>query len=77
MGSSVIEAIISGLCVAIPSIIATIVINNKNQALTNYKIDELSDRVNKHNSLVERMFKCEEKIALLENDVKDIKEARK
>jgi hypothetical protein len=73
----VIEAIISGLCVAIPSIIATIVINNKNQALTNYKIDELSDRVNKHNSLVERMFKCEEKIALLENDVKDIKEARK
>jgi hypothetical protein len=23
------------------------------------------------------MFKCEEKIALLENDVKDIKEARK
>ena len=66
MSDTVLVAIISGLCVGVPSIFTTIMLNNKNQAVINakvednqkfidYKIQELSDRVDKHNNVVERM----------------------
>lgn len=66
-------AIISGLCVAIPSIIATISTNKKNNDLVIYRINELDQKVQKYNNLKDRMFEAEKKIALIENDVKDIK----
>ena len=55
MSDVVVTAIISGLCVAIPSVIATMSSNNKSNALMNYRIDELTKEVEKHNSVVERM----------------------
>lgn len=66
MSDTVLTAIISGLCVGIPTIITSVIMNNKNQSVLNakyeehqkfmeYKIQELSDRVSKHNSVVERM----------------------
>lgn len=66
-------AIISGLCVAIPSIIATISTNKKNNDLVIYRINELDQKVQKYNNLKDRMFEVEKKVALIENDVKDIK----
>lgn len=59
-------AIISGLCVAIPSIIATVTANRKDNALVRYRIDELDEKVHKHNNLIERMYKVEERISILE-----------
>lgn len=72
----IIVAIISGLCVAIPSIIATISSNKKNNDLVIYRIDELDKRVSKHNNVIERMFKVEERLSLVENDIKDLKSAK-
>lgn len=72
----ILVAIISGLCVAIPSVFATISSNKKNNDLVIYRIDELDKRVSKHNNVIERMFKAEERIALLESEVKDIKSAK-
>ena len=69
----ILVAIISGLCVAIPSIIATISTNKKNNDLVIYRINELDQKVQKYNNLKDRMFEAEKKIALIENDVKDIK----
>ena len=69
-------AIISGLCVAIPSVLATISSNKRNNDLVIYRINELDKRVSKHNNVIERMFKAEERISLLENEVKDIKDAK-
>ena len=63
MSDVVVTAIISGLCVAIPSVIATMSSNNKSNALMNYRIDELTKEVEKHNSVVERM-------AVVENSLK-------
>lgn len=68
--NQIIIAVISGLCVAIPSIIATITTNKKNNDLVIYRIDELDKKVKEHNSLVERMFLAEKKIALLEEKIK-------
>lgn len=69
-------AIISGLCVAIPSVLATISSNKRNNDLVIYRINELDQKVQKYNNLKDRMFEAEKKIALIENDVKDIKSTK-
>ena len=64
--NEILVAVISGLCVGVPSIFTTIMLNNKNQAVINakvednqkfvgYQISELTKKVEKHNNVVERM----------------------
>lgn len=72
----IIIAVISGLCVAIPSIITTISSNKKNNDLIIYRINELEKKVSKHNNVVERMYEAEKNITLLQNEVNDIKSAK-
>lgn len=55
MSEAVTIALISGLCVGVPSVIATMFSNNKANALMNFRIDELTKKVEKHNNVVERM----------------------
>ena len=43
--NEILIAIISGVCVAIPSIFATITTNKKNNDLVIYRIDELDKKV--------------------------------
>lgn len=66
-------AIVSGLCVAIPSVIATITANKKSSAITDFKIEELTKKVNIHNNLIDRMYKVETRVAVLEDEIKDRK----
>lgn len=42
-----------------------IIASNK---LTNYKIDELKEKVNKHNNLIDRMYRIENRVTLLEEE---------
>ena len=51
----IITAIIGGVCVAIPSIIATLVGNSK----TIYRIEQLERKQDKHNLVMRRTFKIE------------------
>lgn len=69
-------AIISGLCVAIPSVIATISSNKRNNDLVIYRINELDEKVQKYNNLKDRMIVVEKDIAVIKNEVKDIKSAK-
>lgn len=66
----ILTSVISGLCVAIPSIIATVAANRKDNALVKYRIDQLDAKVNKHNNLIERMYKLEERVSILEEKEK-------
>lgn len=66
----IIIAIISGLCVAIPSIIATLSSNKKNNDLVIYRINELDKKVHEHNSLIDRMYRVEKDVAILKDDLK-------
>ena len=66
----IIIAIISGLCVAIPSIIATISANKKSNDLVIYRIDELDEKVHQHNNLIDRMYKVENRVTILEENKK-------
>lgn len=62
-------AIISGLCVAIPSLIATISSNKKTTSLMMYRIEQLEKKQDKHNSIIERTFKLEEDVKLIKEEV--------
>ena len=44
--------------------------NSKSQALIAYRLEQLEDKVNKHNNLVERMYKVEELTAVQEEQIK-------
>lgn len=68
----IIVAIISGLCVAIPSVIATISSNKRNNDLVIYRIEELDKRVSAHNNLIDRMYKVEGEIKILNEKLSEI-----
>ena len=70
MKGEIMVALISGLCVAIPSIIATISANKKNNDLVLFRINELDEKVKQHNNLIERMYKIEGRVSILENQKK-------
>ncbi len=44
--------------------------NNKTIALIDYRLTELTDKVNKHNNVIERTYKLEELTALQEEKIK-------
>lgn len=43
------------------------------QKLTQYRLSQLEDKVNKHNNLIERTFKLEGRMDEAEHDIKDLK----
>ena len=66
MNNDIVIAVISGLCIAIPSIITTVLANKRNNDLIIYRIDELDEKVHKHNELIERMYEVEKRVTILE-----------
>ena len=46
---------------------------DKSTALIQSHIEELSERVNKHNNLIERMYKCEDRLNIVEHDIADLR----
>lgn len=65
---TIITAVISGLCVAIPSIVATISANKRSNDLVIYRINELDEKVHEHNNLIDRMYKVENRVTILEEE---------
>lgn len=43
------------------------------QKLTQYRLSQLEEKVNKHNNLVERTFKLEGRMDEAEHDIRDLK----
>lgn len=44
------------------------------QKLTQYRLQQLEEKVNKHNHLIERMTKLEGRVTEAEHDIRDIKQ---
>ena len=70
MSPEIINALITGLCVAVPTIISVVVTSNTRDAVNEERIknlsektDDLSAKVQVHNSFAER-------IAIVERDIK-------
>ena len=65
MSDTVLVGLLAFLGTVIGSIVSIITANT----LTNYKIEELRKTVEKHNSLIDRTYKLEERSTLLEEKV--------
>lgn len=74
-------AIIAALITAAATVVVVIIANGYQNrrivqlmeiklALINQSIETLSERVEKHNSVIDRTYKLEEQAALLEKDIK-------
>lgn len=66
---SIITAIVTGLCTAIPSIIATVHTASVRDAVQNQKIDELTEKVNALSDRVEKYNDFDKRLAIIENVV--------
>ena len=64
-----IASIITGLL----SLIGVYIANRKNQHLVEYRLGELEKKVDKHNTLIERTYKLEERMSVAENEIGDLK----
>jgi hypothetical protein len=47
------------------------------QKLTQYRLSQLEEKVNKHNNLIERTFKLEGRMDEAEHDIRDLKSYHK
>ena len=47
------------------------------QKLTQYRLSQLEDKVNKHNNLIERTFRLEGRMDEAEHDIRDLKTSRR
>lgn len=66
-------AVIAAAVTAILGFFGTYLSNRKQTVLVAYRIEELEKKVNKHNNLIERMYKAEGQITELQHDVSDMK----
>ena len=64
--TQIIVAVISAGCALIGSCIANYLQNNKTTALILYRLSELEKKQDKHNNLIERQFKIEKRVEVLE-----------
>ena len=66
MSEAIIVAILSLTGTALGSVVSVLTSNR----LTNYKIDELKKQVERHNSIIERTYKLEERATVVEEQIK-------
>lgn len=59
------ETILSGLIAAAAAIIVACINNNATRKLLEYKLTELQREVEKHNSVVERVYNLEKEIDII------------
>lgn len=66
-------AVIAAAITAILGFLGTYFSNRKQTVLIAYRLEELEKKVNKHNNLIERMYKVEGNVTELQHDVSELK----
>lgn len=70
------EAIVVAIIAVVGNILVTYLTNKKTISLLEYRIKCLEDKVNIHNNLIDRMYHAETDIALLQNDIDEMKKGQ-
>lgn len=66
-------AVVAAAITAILGFLGTYISNRKQTVLVAYRLEQLENKVNAHNNLVERMYKVEGEITELQHDVVEMK----
>lgn len=70
MTETIIAALISAGAATLVCFVNNIFQQRKTEALLTYKLDELTKRVDKHNGLVERTYRLEEKASVFDEKMR-------
>lgn len=65
------EGVLVALLALVGNIMASWFSNRKSTVLITYRIEQLEDKVNKHNNLIERTYELEKNVAILEEKIED------
>ena len=66
------ETIVVALITAGFAFLGVYMSNRKQAALVAYRLEKLEEKVDKHNNVVERMYRLEEQVKLLQQEVSDL-----
>jgi len=69
-------AVLSAFVTGVLSLIGVYIANRKSSALIAYRLEQLEQKVNKHNNLIERTYILEGQVQELQHDMRDVKGAR-
>ena len=69
-----IENIIIALITGAVTLIGVLSSNSKNRAVMEMKIDQLSEKVDKHNQVIERTYKLEQDVAVIQTELDALRE---
>ena len=65
--------IIAALLTAAASLLGVYLANRKSAALIEYRMQQLEEKVNKHNQIVERTYKLEGQMTEVQHEITDLK----
>jgi hypothetical protein len=67
------ESIVVAIITGIVTLVGVVMSNSKSRAVMEVKIDALTQKVEKHNQLIERTYELERSMAVVRNDVESLK----
>jgi hypothetical protein len=66
------ESVIVACITGVVTLVGVILSNSKSRAVMELKIDALTEKVEKHNHLIERTYKLEQDVAVAQNDIETL-----
>lgn len=72
MDSTILVAIITGLCTAIPCVISTFVTNNTREALQTERLSNMAQKIDELTTKVEQLSSFDKRLSILEQMVERI-----
>lgn len=66
------ESVIVACITGVVTLVGVILSNSKSRAVMELKLDSLTEKVEKHNHLIERTYKLEQDVAVAKNDIETL-----
>ncbi len=66
------EPIVVACITGVVTLVGVILSNSKSRAVTELKLDALTEKVEKHNQLIERTYRLEEGLSVVRNDIENL-----
>lgn len=68
------ENIIIAIITGAVTLIGVLTSNSKNRAVMEMKIDQLAEKVDKHNQVIERTYKLEQDVAVIQTEIEALRD---
>lgn len=66
------ESIVVACITGVVTLIGVILSNSKSRAVMEVKLDALTEKVEKHNQVLERTYRLEQDMAVVQNDIENL-----